>query len=137
MTKSNFIKMSGGVVIMFSVFLFLATSKQITKNGPAIKTFLLGENKIQTNFVQKQITPDNIIRGNFKSNTFEDNKSISSEKIKNEKKNSILKVETINSGEKGWQIIKEHTINYEKGTIYFALPEDESLYTGKYQLIFN
>jgi len=137
MTKGNFVKMSGGIVIMFSVFLFLATSKQIAKNSPEIKTFLLGENEIQTNIVQKQVIPDDVICGSFELDTSRNDKIIYSTEFKNKNKSPVLKVEILKAGQKGWKKIEWHTLNYQENKLYFKLPELEKYYTGKYQLIFN
>lgn len=137
MSKGNFIKISGGIVIMFSVFLFLATSKQVAKNGPEIKTFLLGDNKVQTTVVQTQAMPSNVIQGIFKLDMSQTDKIIYSEKLKNQNTSPVLKVEVIRIGQKSWEKINWHTLNYQEGNIYFKLPEAENIYTGKYQVIFN
>lgn len=138
MTKGNFIKMSGGVVIMFSVFLFLATSKQVAKNGPEIKTFLLGNNKTaQTTTIQTQALTDNVTQGVFELNTSKDDKFIYSEKLKNQNTDPVLKVEFSSAGRKGWKKIEWHTLNYQEGTLYFNLPGENNIYTGRYQLVFN
>jgi hypothetical protein len=137
MSKGNFIKISGGVAIMFSVFLFLATSKQVAKNGPEIKTFLLGDNKVQTTVVQTQTPPNNVIQGVFKLNTSASDKIIYSKRLKNQNTSPVLKVEVVRVGQKSWEKINWHTLNYQEGKLYFKLPETENIYTGKYQLIFN
>lgn len=137
MSKGNFIKISGGIVIMFSVFLFLATSKQVAKNGPEIKTFLLGDNKVQTTVVQTQAMPSNVIQGIFKLDMSQTDKIIYSEKLKNQNTSPVLKVEVIRIGQKSWEKINWHTLNYQEGKLYFKLPEEKNTYTGKYQVIFN
>jgi len=157
--QENIVKISGGVALMFSVFLLLATTKQLI-NKDTLSTKIINKTAEETVL---PITPDQktelsekIIRGTFNPSTpgnviksydeknqiFFNYKAISSEKIKDQELKPILKLETISNGQTIWKEIPWSWIDHNQGILYFhfktveneieTFPEN---YTGKYQLI--
>ncbi|MDD3607876.1 MAG: hypothetical protein PHQ20_03735 [Candidatus Moranbacteria bacterium] len=157
--QENIVKISGGLALMFSVFLLLATTKQLV-NEDTLSTRIINntaeETAPSTIPVQKTELSEKIIRGTFNPNTSgnliksydEKNrilfhyKAISSEKIKKQDLKPVLKLETVSNNQTVWKEIPWSWIDHNQGVLYFhfktvengieTFPEN---YTGKYQLI--
>jgi hypothetical protein len=157
--QENIIKISGGIALMFSVFLLLATTKQLI-NKDTLSTRIINNATEETTLPritgQKTELSEKIIRGTFnlktpgnliksydeKNQTFFHYKTISSEKIKEQDLKPVLKLETVSNGQTVWKETPWSWIDHNQGTLYFhfktvengieTFPEN---YTGKYQLI--
>ena len=158
--QENIVKISGGLAFMFSVFLLLATTKQLV-NEDTLSTRIVSNPSTEEAFPptisdQQTELSEKIIRGTFNPDTpgniiksyDEENqilfhyKAIASEKIKKQDLKPVLKLETISNGQTIWKEIPWSWIDHNQGILYFhfktvengieTFPEN---YTGKYQLI--
>jgi len=155
--KENLVKISGGLAIMFSVFLFLATAKQVVdKNTVSTK---IVNNPVEADLSkQGSDLSENVLKGAFNVNTpgnvirsHKENgqilyhyKAITSQKLKNEDIIPTLKLEIKSNDKSVWKETQWSWIDYNQGILYFhfktiengieTIPEN---YTGKFQLIFK
>lgn len=151
--NNNLIKVSGGLAIMFSVFLLLAISLQLTKNNSAYTRIV---NDSANNIPTATKAPnENMNQGTFDLKSDGDiiqqidtatsyhYRAISADKLKNDNANPVLKLEIIDGGNKKWDQVKWNWLDTKNGSLFFHFKttkngQTEMLknYTGKYQLIF-
>ncbi len=155
---NNLVKISGGLAIMFSVFLLLAISIQVTRNNEVYTRIINNNSKNQTAETSNKSVPspdNNVVQGKFSLTDEGDTtqktddgtsyyyRTIFSEKLKNENVDPVLKLEIEENGQKKWKQISWSWIDTQEGSISFLFQttkngktELKENYTGKYQIIF-
>lgn len=155
--KENLVKISGGLAVMFSIFLLLATAKQFS-NKDAISTRLVNPPVRETATEQKSALNAPVAKGTFNINTpgnvvqsydqaekiFYHYKALTSAKLKDGGVKPILRLEIETNGKTAWKETQWSWIDYNQGILYFHFKTVENgvekmidNYTGKYQLAFE
>ncbi len=155
---NNLVKISGGLAIMFSVFLLLAISIQLARNNKNYTRIINSNSKTQIAKTPDKSVPspdNNVARGKFSLTAESDAtretddgtnyhyRTISSEKLKNKNVDPVLKLEIEDDGQKKWKQVSWSWIDTKDGSISFLFQtakngktELKENYTGKYQIIF-